>query len=186
MGGATSKAARQFPKHSKPTWAGARTPAPPPHPDAKSSLPHASETKTAAIEEDSKDPHLAANLTRLGPVRVDHHSLTRQSTADQVSRTFQSRLQSEQEASSSHTTRNRLVAAALMDLLEERKSVVSQLNGLQGLAEKFNLDVAKLQRVAKYVNSPSVDPESVLRTVNDDGTERTTMKAIWVDSQGNA
>lgn len=26
-----------------------------------------------AIERDAMDPHLLANLTKLGPVRVDHH-----------------------------------------------------------------------------------------------------------------
>lgn len=30
----------------------------------------------AAIEQDSKDPQLAANLLKLGAVRVDHHMRT--------------------------------------------------------------------------------------------------------------
>ena len=122
---------------------------------------------------------------------------------DQVSRTFQSRLQSEQQASSSRTTRNHLVVPALIDLLDEKK-LVKTSNGLKQLAEKYNFDLEKLQCVTRYVNSPSIDAESVLRIVNDDGSERTTMKvrplfimypcrraqrdvfdaqAIWVDSR---
>ena len=95
----------------------------------------------------------------------------------QANRTFQSRLQSEQQASSSQGTRNRLVAAALMDLLDAKKALsATDSNGLQALSEKYNIDLEKLQRVSQYVNSPSVDPESVVRKVNEDGSERTTMK----------
>lgn len=34
---------------------------------------HDLELDKLAIERDSQDPHLLANLNRLGPVRVDHH-----------------------------------------------------------------------------------------------------------------
>lgn len=95
----------------------------------------------------------------------------------QANRTLQSRLQSEQQASSSQGTRNRIVAAALMDLLDAKKALsATDSNGLQALAEKYNIDLEKLQRVSQYVNSPTVDPESVVRKVNEDGSERTTMK----------
>lgn len=64
-----------------------------------------------------------------------------------------------------------------MDLLDAKKALsATDSNGLQALAEKYNIDLEKLQRVSQYVNSPSVDPESVVRKVNEDGSERTTMK----------
>ncbi|TCD65405.1 hypothetical protein EIP91_002704 [Steccherinum ochraceum] len=182
MGGASSKAARQFPKSGsiQTPRTSARPSMPEVRPDTKVNIPRASETRTAAIEEDAKDPHLAANLTRLGPVRVDHHMKTIQPMVDQVSRTFQSRLQSEQQATSSGSTRNRLVVSALTSLLDEKKAS-SRSGDLQSLADLYHIDLAQLQRIVRYVNSPSVDPESVVRTLNDDGTERTTMKAMWVD-----
>ncbi|KAH8107167.1 hypothetical protein BXZ70DRAFT_916675 [Cristinia sonorae] len=182
MGGAPSKAARQFPKHNKPSWAGARTPSANPEAPSRSNPSRASETKTIDIERDAKDPHLAANLTRLGPVRVDHHIGATTPVVNEVTRTFQSRLQSEQQASSSHSTRNRLVASALMDLLDAKKNFTfPDSRSFQGLADEFNVDLAKLVTVAQYLNSPSVDPESYSRVVKDDGTERTTMRALWVD-----
>ncbi|GBE80729.1 predicted protein [Sparassis crispa] len=183
MGGASSKATRQFPKPKKPLWAGARTPSPGEAPQsAKPTLPRASETRNEDIEQDAKDPQFLANLSRLGPVKVDHHMQTFRLGADNTQHVLQTRLQSEAEARSSHPTHNRLLAASLQELLEERKSVTTQAE-LEKLAKRYNVDVAKLESVAQFVNSPSVLPGSVVRTVSDDGEERITMLATWADPQ---
>ncbi|KAI0797824.1 hypothetical protein C8Q75DRAFT_729047 [Abortiporus biennis] len=180
MGSSSSKLSRSYPKTAKsPSWAGARTPDGPLQEAARpKSIPRASETRTEAIEQDSKDPQLAANLNRLGPVKVDHMQTIRPA-ATRINRALQQRLKSEEEASSTRTSRNLLHAFSLSDLLEERKSVTSQKE-LENLAKKYNIDVAKMETVALFVNSPSVDPASV-KLVVEDGVEKRTMKASWID-----
>ncbi|TFK72511.1 hypothetical protein BDN72DRAFT_763214 [Pluteus cervinus] len=156
MGGASSKAARKLPR-SPPSWAGARTP----HPEvpggpgaAVPNKPLASETRTDAINLDARDPQLLANLNRLGPVRVDHNMQTVRAKA--THKLFNSRAQSELEASSHKLARNHLTAGTLSLLLDERKSVSSK-EELDDLAKKWNLDgESKVQSLAKFVNSPSV------------------------------
>ncbi|KAI0943838.1 hypothetical protein AcV7_001819 [Taiwanofungus camphoratus] len=175
MGGASSKPARQFPK-TKPHWTGARTEnAPSPRP----TLPKASETKNEAIERDSRDPQFMANLNQLGPVKVNHHMQTIRPAADRTQRIFQARQQSEAEARSSQSTHNRMLAASLHELLEERKSI-SSMEELNKLAKRYDIDITKLQSVARFVNSPSVAEGTVKRTVGDDGAERITWNAAWV------
>ncbi len=95
--------------------------------------------------------------------------------ANQIQHIYEARLQSELEARSPQTPRNHLLAATLEDLLEERKKSRSQ-EQLTNLAKKYNIDVARLENLARFVNTPNVDPESVVKTVDDDGTERVTMK----------
>ncbi|PSS35511.1 hypothetical protein PHLCEN_2v1536 [Hermanssonia centrifuga] len=127
------------------------------------------------------DPHFMSNLSRLGPVKVDHHMRTFQpAMANQIQHIYEARLQSELEARSPQTPRNHLLAATLEDLLEERKISRTQ-EQVTDLAKRYNIDVARLENLARFVNTPNVDPESVVKTVDDDGTERVTMKTIWVD-----
>lgn len=181
MGGAASKATRQYPKSSKPSWAGTRAGEIPAPSQAKPPpFPKASESRTAAIEQDSKDPHLAANLRQLGAVNVDHHMKTVRPAAAQINHAFQQRLQSEQEASSSRSTHNRLLSLNLTDLLNERKDITSQ-EGLEKLAKKYNIDASKIESLSRFVNSPSTDQDSLKRAVGEDGVETITMKAMWVD-----
>ncbi|KAH9919385.1 uncharacterized protein B0H18DRAFT_1122504 [Fomitopsis serialis] len=188
MGGASSKPVRQFPKTLKPppTWAGARTPRPD-DPGAsagpsRSAPPRASETKDEAIDRDARDPQFAAMLSKLGPVKVDHHMQTVRPAADQVQRVFQARQRSEEDARSLTPTRNRMLAGTLYELLEERKSVTTR-EELEKLAVRYEIDVDRLENVARFVNSPSVDEGSVRREVDKDGVEQTKMKASWVEPQ---
>ncbi|PCH35588.1 hypothetical protein WOLCODRAFT_139965 [Wolfiporia cocos MD-104 SS10] len=184
MGGASSKPARQFPKTAAkppPTWAGARTPSPAEARPPRASNPRASETRDAAIDRDSRDPQFMANLSRLGPVKVDHHMQTIRPAADRAHQGFQSRLRSEEEARSSRPTRNRLMAASLSDLLQEYK-MVSSAEELKNLADRYDIDVETLRNVARFVSSPNIDRETVVRVVDEEsGTEKITMKAAWVD-----
>ncbi|KAK7693277.1 hypothetical protein QCA50_002844 [Cerrena zonata] len=189
MGGNTSKPARTLSKTAKPTWSGAR-----PMPNvveegaahARPSLPsrtspRASETKTDFIDQESKDPQLAAYLNQLGQVSVDHHMKTvRPTTVNQVNRAFQTRLQSEEEARSSRTVHNRLLASSLVDLLEQRKQVGS-LDELKDLAKRYSIDLEKMENLARFVNSHSIDQNSTQRTISEDGAERVKMTAEWVD-----
>ena len=82
---------------------------------------------------------------------------------------------SEQQASSSTSTRNRIVAASMIDALEERKYAMSQQD-LGSIAKKYDLDVDTLENVARTVMSPSI-LEGSRRTIVDEknGEERVTM-----------
>ena len=86
----------------------------------------------------------------------------------------QTRLRSEEEARSPRSTRNRLVAESLLELLEERKYAATQKD-LAILVNKHGMDLEKLERLARHVNSVSVSQDSVKRWVNEDGNENVTM-----------
>ncbi|OCH95597.1 hypothetical protein OBBRIDRAFT_745346 [Obba rivulosa] len=180
MGGAASKPARQLPKAVKPSWTGARTSGPHDAQPQRPPLPRASETKDEAIERDSKDPQFLANLNRLGPVAVDHHMRTVRLAADSASQTFQTRLQSEVEARSSRPTHNHLLPSSLTELLDERKAVTKR-SELEDLANRYGIDVARLESLARFVNTPSIQQDSMIKTMGEDGVERVTVIAAWID-----
>src|ERR1700691_1385309 len=92
MGATSSKAARKLPKRTEtPSWAGGRTTNPVVTESQRPVGPRPSETKNEgrfmflnvptcdhwtdfpAIDREARDPQLLSNLSRLGPVRVDHH-----------------------------------------------------------------------------------------------------------------
>jgi len=185
MGASSSKAARKLPTRAKPTWAGARTnidagtsegrPTPP----LRSPPPEASETRSEAIERDAKDPHFMANLSRIGQVNVPNPAAAVQ-TANHMKHVLRTLQTSEEEAASPTPVQNRLHASSLSELLDERKSITSTLE-LAELAKRYGIDVEVLERVAQYVNSPSVGESGTNRTVDDQGEEKITMQATWVD-----
>ncbi|KAG6919984.1 hypothetical protein DXG01_013333 [Tephrocybe rancida] len=192
MGGAASKAGRKLPKRAEaPAWAGARTPHPShPPPERPPSDKRASENRTqgihslivlplfptqvtSEIERDAQDPDFLANLTRLGPVRVDHHmepGRTTAAVARETRQLFKSRGESELEASSTIPVHNRLHAASLSDLLDKRKSARS-VQDVEGLAKQYGIDATKLENLARFVSSPSVKSGSEKRTAEKDGEE---------------
>ncbi|KAG1754288.1 hypothetical protein EDB19DRAFT_1902441 [Suillus lakei] len=182
MGSSSSKAARTLPKE-KPSWAGSRTPLK--HDSTQEtrrsmpSRPLAFENKTDMVEADSKDPQFMSKLSQLGPVRVDHHMRSVR-PADSVQQMYRSRLQSEAEALPSQSTRNRLVASSLSELLESRKTVKTQAE-LRVSAEQYHIDVTKLAELARFINTPSIDESTIVRSTNQDGEETLTMMARWVD-----
>ena len=61
--------------------------------------------------------------------------------------------------------------------MEERKSVTTQ-EGLVDLAKRYKIDLDKMETLAMFINSPSVDSASV-RPVVEDGVERTTMTVSY-------
>ncbi|KAJ3531944.1 hypothetical protein NMY22_g7945 [Coprinellus aureogranulatus] len=97
-----------------------------------------------------------------------------------VNRLFQSRAASESEASSLKPLHNHLYAGSLHELLDARKSVTSRRD-LESLARKYNLDVEKLEKLSRVVNSPSVDSRLNVKTVDTNGDESMIYTAVWVD-----
>ncbi|KIP09276.1 hypothetical protein PHLGIDRAFT_126432 [Phlebiopsis gigantea 11061_1 CR5-6] len=177
MGSASSKAARQLPKTAtKPVWAGARTPGsgqPAAHapPTPSRALPAAaSDTRTEAIEQDAGDPDFLAKLHTLGAVKAVNHA----------QHVHAVRLQAEREAGAAQPARNRLLAAALHDVLEERKHARGPAD-VDRLTRRYEIDADHLDRLARYVTTPAVDPASVQRVLKGDGSEVTTMKAMWTE-----
>ncbi|KAH9977117.1 hypothetical protein BGW80DRAFT_835695 [Lactifluus volemus] len=180
MGSVSSKGARTSSRKfdKVPSWTGARTqphnPKASPLPTARQ--PWASETKDEAIQRDAKDPEFMANLNRLGPVRVDHHMQTIKTQGSLVKELFESRSRAEEEESNDRgSLRNRLHVSSLVRLLEERRDLdladggggpaaagsqsvsvnVRKASSLL-LAEKYGMDVEKVERLVRFVNVPSV------------------------------
>ncbi|KAG8721344.1 hypothetical protein FRC08_013889 [Ceratobasidium sp. 394] len=86
---------------------------------------------------------------------------------------------SEQMAASPSTIpSNRLLALSLSDILDARKSASSSKE-ISEIARSYGMDAKTLERVARFVNTPSVAPGDVTRTVGKDGEEKTTMLATW-------
>ncbi|KZP20851.1 hypothetical protein FIBSPDRAFT_861298 [Athelia psychrophila] len=175
MGGASSKVARKLPKRAEtPSWAGRAT-----NPTAAADaqrLPKASEVRNEAIERDAMDPHLLANLTRLGPVRVDHH-MQGYRLNDKASRMHQAVMQSEAEADPSNSTRNRILSATLADLLNERKMATRK--EVERLANDSGIDVAKLESLARYLNTPGVGDGTRTVLKHGNGEETVTSTVTW-------
>ncbi len=46
---------------------------------------------------------------------------------------------------------------------------------MENLARNYKIDVQKLESISKFVNSPSVDSGSVVKTVDEDGNESRSM-----------
>ncbi|KAI9457803.1 hypothetical protein BJY52DRAFT_1271413 [Lactarius psammicola] len=187
MGSASSKATRAFPavKPGKsPSWGGARTPAHDPK------TPPLTNGTANLIQRDARDPQLLANLNRLGPVRVDHHMQTVRTQA-RFKELFQSRARSEDEAASMRIPRNHLLVSSLVALLEERQNVMSgggddaktrddNAAALRQLAEKYGMDVERLESLARSVNVPRVR-EGGVRYIKDaqSGEETAISEVAW-------
>jgi hypothetical protein len=84
-------------------------------------------------------------------------------------------LQSEKQASRGHPAPNRLLASSLSDLLDARKSVTSRRE-LEALAKSYNVDVGTLEKLGRYVNTPSVGEGMTVRTLDENGVEHVSMK----------
>ncbi|KAJ4488155.1 hypothetical protein J3R30DRAFT_3433449 [Lentinula aciculospora] len=174
MGNATSKAARKFPKRAEPpTWTSTASSSPqafPKRPDQ-------------SIEQDAQDSNYMSNLARLGVAKVDHHMQAvrpHQKSREMI----ESRVQSEEEAASMHPSRNHIQASTLSYLLDKSKSHASRQE-IRELADKYNVDIEKIEGLSRYFTTPSINPNSVVRKVrNEDGEEELSVLAIWVEYRG--
>jgi hypothetical protein len=92
-----------------------------------------------------------------------------------VRRAHEALVRSEREAAKTHGAHNVLLAGRLSALLDERKRLASR-DGLEALAREYDVEVAKLESLARFVNVPDVRGEEEVRTVDKDGAERVTVK----------
>ncbi|KAG8713909.1 hypothetical protein FRC09_018182 [Ceratobasidium sp. 395] len=182
MGSSASKASRKLPTRTQPSWAGARTAQPLPEQfRSQKSETLASETKDQ--QSDSKDPHFMSKLSQLGQVQVPNPQLGEgiRPQSDKSLNMIRAREASEQMAASPSTVpSNRLLALSLSDVLDARKSASSSRE-ISEIARSYGMDAKTLERVARFVNTPSIAPENVTRAVGKDGEEKTTMLATWSD-----
>lgn len=72
----------------------------------------------------------------------------------QASHMHRSVIQSEAEADPNNPTRNRVLSATLAELLNERK--MAPRKDVEALVNGYGMDLAKLESLARHVNTPSV------------------------------
>jgi hypothetical protein len=77
---------------------------------------------------------------------------------------------SEVMASSIRTPRNHLRPSALVELFDERKALASRFE-LERLAGRYNMDVNVMERLARYVNTPSISEAGTHTTVSGDNEQ---------------
>ncbi|KAF7304685.1 hypothetical protein MKEN_01182600 [Mycena kentingensis (nom. inval.)] len=145
MGATPSRVLPKRPKTTPPPWTGARTPRTVPE--------KASDTKNDAIIQDSKDPQLLQNLSKLGQVRVDHH-MQAVRPAQLARNQLNARTRFEAETNTKPTPGS-LPAVGLGRLLDERKMVRTRRDE-EFLAARYGLDADTLDAVTRVVNTPSV------------------------------
>lgn len=106
---------------------------------------------------------------------------------------FQSRARSEEEAASMRTPRNRLLVSSLVALLEERQNLFSRMSGggeattrdddaLRQLAEKYGMDVERLESLARSVNVPRVQEGGVRYVKDAQSGEETAISEVGSSS----
>lgn len=120
--------------------------------------------------DDGTDPQLLANLTRLGPVRVDHGMRGLKLAGVSTNRILDAQKQSETEAQAGETKRNHLQAPALFDALA-RLQETKDRQMIERLAGENRLDAGVLRDLGKTVNVPTPDETTTRRIVNEDGAE---------------
>lgn len=116
------------------------------------------------------DPQLLANLTRLGPVKVDHGMQGLKLTGEPTSRILNMQKQSETEAQTRRGKRNRLQASSLFDVLTQFQEARDE-QMVERLAGEYNLDAGVLRELGKAVNVPTPDEISARTIVDEDGAE---------------
>lgn len=111
------------------------------------------------------------------PMRSKINDLQR---SDHLLNLIRAREASEQMAASNTMPSNRILALSLSDILDARKSARSTKE-IEEIAQSHGIDIQILQRVARFVNTPSIAPQNVTRVVGKDGEERTTMLVCEFD-----
>ena len=104
------------------------------------------------------------------------HPISSQDTAQSdITRLFASRIRSEEEALSHTLAPNHLYASSLHALLDARKSPdIKSQKDLDDLSRKWNIEPSKMERLAKVVNSPSVDGRLTTKFVDRNGDVKMT------------
>ena len=128
------------------------------------------------------DPQLLANLTRLGPVKVDHGMRGLKPTGVATGRMLDSQKESEAEAQGRETKRNHLRAPTLLNALTRLREA-SDEQAVEKLAREYNLGAGTLKELGKTVNVPTPD-EATVRVVVDEGGVEVILKTVRVLKTG--
>lgn len=153
--------------------------------------------------DDARDPHLMANLQKLGQVQVPRGKVhfQPQNPMLNILSARQKDSDLEREANESATTisssdgkrvegqnmlKNRMPISTIVALLDARKECKTQ-EDLKEVARGFDIDVNLMEQLAQYVNAPSVDAADRIRQQNqgmrvedgDDALER--IEAVWTE-----
>lgn len=171
MGGAVSKTVRR--SYPKP----GRVPAT--EPTNKNRLPESHRTKEIE-RDDTGDPHFLANLSRLGPVCVSLSMETSRPDpmGSTTNRLLEPRAKPEFEALSPHLSKNHPYSSTLTELLNQRKSARTK-EDLEELSKDFDIELDKLESLARFITSPSVI-STAIDSVGIDG-EGSITTAVWVE-----
>jgi len=78
--------------------------------------------------------------------------------ASNTTHLFESR--SKSELLSSKPTKNTLYAFILSDLLDKRKAIHSK-HDIEALSKEFGVEIGTLDRLTRFVTSPSIDSSSI-------------------------
>lgn len=120
------------------------------------------------VRNDGQDHQLLANLQKLGAVQVPRGKITYQKSNPMLNilaaREKNSTMEDEANTAAQRASqgvnnigsiKNRLNAQTIVALLDERKECKSRRE-VEQLAVAYDLDIAVLDQLARYVNSPSV------------------------------
>jgi len=98
-----------------------------------------------------------------------------------TARIFESRARIEEDSIlTGYIKHNQIYAANLSELLDKRKAAKSTQD-LERLGKEYGIDVAKLESLARFVTSPSVNGATAKKTVDKDGQEHLTISAVWAE-----
>jgi hypothetical protein len=99
---------------------------------------------------------------------------------DHVNRMYEARAHSEVQATMSHATRNRIHSSVLSDLLDQRKHATSSKE-VASLANKYGMDIAKLESLSRFVNTPTIGEGTTTTVKYENGEEIITSTASSSD-----
>ena len=116
------------------------------------------------------DPQLLANLTLLGPVKVDHGMRGLKLTGAHTSQMLNTQKQSETEAQTGKRERNHLQAPLLFDALTRLQEARDE-EMVERLVGEYRLDARVLRELGKTVNVPTPDETTAREIVDEDGAE---------------
>lgn len=153
--------------------------------------------------DDARDPHLMANLQKLGQVQVPRGKVhfqpqnpmlnilsARQKDSDlekEANETTSNTISSDgRQVGGQNTLKNRMTISTIVAMLDARKECKTQKE-LQEVARGYDIDVELMETLARYINAPSVDAADRIRQQNqgmkvedgDDALER--IEAIWTE-----
>lgn len=95
--------------------------------------------------------------------------------SSETTKFFETRARAEEQATGAQSTKDKLHAFALKDLLDARKGVTSP-EELARLAGHYGMSAGKLESVSRYISSPSIFSEESVKVVDSDGEEQMTTR----------